>query len=96
MNDGSGEDDLGSRRKRSLLTRALLMIVMAVAYQLCGMLLFVVSVAQLLFALLAGRPSPHLLAFGASLARYYRQNVEFLTFVAEDPPFPFSPWPSSM
>ena len=79
--------------ERSLWMRLLLMIVMGVAYYVSGILLFVVAVTQFFFALLSGKPSPHLLAFSRSLGLYYQQNVQFLTFLSEEVPFPFNPWP---
>ena len=32
--------------------------------------------------------------FGASLGRYARQIIEFLTFVTELAPYPFAAWPA--
>ena len=79
---------------RNVLVRILLMMLMAVVYHLCGMILFVVAVAQIVFVLLAGGPNPHLSSFGRSLGLYFQQNVHFLTFVTEELPFPFKEWPS--
>ena len=80
--------------RRNLLVRGLLMILMAVAYHVTGMLLFVVAVVQFAFALIGASPNPYLLSFGRSLGSYYQQNVNFLTFVTEEMPFPFKEWPS--
>jgi hypothetical protein len=44
--------------------------------------------------LLAGRPNIELARFGAGLANYSRQSIEFLTFVSDRIPFPFSEWPA--
>lgn len=80
--------------ERSLLVRVLFMVLMAFAYQLSGTLLFCVALIQLVLSLLNGAPNARLLAFGRSLGLYMRQLVNFLTFVSEDVPFPFSDWPS--
>ncbi len=80
--------------RRNLLVRGLLMILMAVAYHVTGTLLFVVAVVQFAFTLIGESPNPHLLSFGRSLGSYFQQNVNFLTFVTEEMPFPFKEWPS--
>lgn len=80
--------------RRNLWTRGLLMILMAIAYHVSGTLLFIVAVVQFAFMLFSESPNPHLLAFSRSLGLYFRQNVNFLTFVSEDVPFPFSEWPT--
>ena len=80
--------------RRNLWVRGLLMILMAVAYHVSGMLLFVVAVVQFAFALIGESPNPYLLSFGRSLGSYFQQNVNFLTFVTEEMPFPFKEWPS--
>lgn len=80
---------------RSIWMRGLLMILMAIAYQLSGTLLCLVAVAQFLFTLFGGHPNQHLADFGRSLGRYFQQNVNFLSFASEDLPFPFSAWPSA-
>jgi hypothetical protein len=80
--------------ERSNLVRGLYMLVMAVAYQISGTVLFFVSVIQLVIALITGTPVARLAAFGHSLAIYSKQLVDFLTFASEDIPFPFNDWPA--
>lgn len=80
--------------KRSLWTRLLLMILMAIAYSLSGTVLFIVAVIQIGFALFTNAPNPHLFSFSRSLGLYFQQIVKFQTFVTEDLPFPFNDWPS--
>lgn len=79
---------------RNLWVRGLLMILMAIAYHVTGTLLFIIAVIQFAFMLFSNGLNPHLLSFGRSLGLYFRQNVNFLTFVSEDVPFPFSEWPT--
>lgn len=81
--------------QRSLFTRFLLTILMAIAYHVSGTLLLLVAVLQFGFVALSGTPSRHLLSFGISLGRYYQQIVRFFAFASEDAPFPFNDWPSS-
>lgn len=80
--------------ERNLLVRALFMVLMAIAYQLSGTVLFCVAVIQLVLALVNDAPNARLQSFGRSLGLYMRQLVDFLTFASEDVPFPFNEWPS--
>ena len=78
----------------SLGMRLLYMFVLALLFWiLCWTLVFTVLV-QLALTLLAGRPNVELARFGAGLANYSRQIIEFLTFVSDRIPFPFSEWPA--
>lgn len=81
--------------KRSIWLRGLFILLMAMAYQLSGTLLFMLAVIQFVLVVINETPNPRLLAFGRSLANYLRQIVRFLTFASEDIPFPFSDWPSA-
>ena len=80
--------------KRSIWVRGLYMLLMAVAYHLSGVLLCVIAVTQFIFAVFTEKPNLHLISFARNLALYYQQNVNFLTFVTEQVPFPFNDWPS--
>lgn len=80
--------------RRSLWTRLLLMILMAIAYSLSGTLLFIVALVQIGFVLFTDAPNPQLSSFGLNLGRYFQQIVSFQTFVTEELPFPFNDWPS--
>ena len=46
------------------------------------------------FALLADGPDSRLRSFGRSLGLCVQQDANFLSFVTEEKPFPFSDWPS--
>lgn len=79
--------------KRNIWMRGLYMLLMALAFQVCGTVLCVVTVIQFLIALLNDAPNVRLASFGRSMASYLRQIVNFLTFATEELPFPFSEWP---
>lgn len=81
--------------KRSVWLRGLFMILMAMVYQLCGTLLFIIAVIQFVIALVNDAPNARLLSFGRSLGNYIRQIANFLVFASEEVPFPFSDWPSA-
>ena len=73
--------------------RVIYMLLFAVVFWALCWILAATTVVQLIVRLLNGRPNPDLTRFGASLARYARQVIEFLTFVTELAPYPFKAWP---
>ena len=73
--------------------RVIYMLLFAVVFWALCWILAASTVVQLIVRLLNGRPNPDLTRFGASLARYARQVIEFLTFVTELAPYPFTAWP---
>ena len=81
--------------RRNIWMRGLLMILMTLAYQLGSTLLFLLAVIQFVLALLSNTPNSRLMAFGRSLGRYQGQIANFVSFAAEEPPFPFADWPAS-
>jgi hypothetical protein len=89
-----GEHPEVTTGRRNILVRGLFMVFMGLVFHLSGTLLFFVAVIQFAFALIGDAPNARLASFGRSLGLYMQQNVEFLTFVTEDKPFPFSDWPS--
>jgi len=91
MNDYSTETEA----PRSIWMRGLLMILMALAYQLASTLLFFVAIIQFILTLVSQTPNPRLSTFGRSLGRYQAQNANFVSFASEELPFPFAEWPTS-
>jgi len=79
--------------KRNLWLRALLMILMAMAFYLTTMLLGALAVVQFVLVLVSDAPNARLCTFGQGLGRYLRQIADFVTFATEEAPFPFSDWP---
>lgn len=80
--------------RRSLWTRALYMLLMTLILELCGTLLFALTVVQFILVLFTDAPNVRLAMFSRSLGQYLKQIVWFLTFASEDMPFPFMDWPS--
>ena len=80
--------------KPSIWVRGLLMILMAVAFQICGTLLAVGALVQFVLALFSGTPNAQVSAFGKSLGLYLSQIASFVSFATEEAPFPFAAWPS--
>lgn len=77
---------------RTLWVRALLMILLAAAFQLAASVLLFVAVLQLILAATSAS-NARLQELGRSLGRYLAQIAEFESFASEALPFPFSAWP---
>jgi hypothetical protein len=80
--------------KRNIWLRGLLMILMGLAYQLAGTVLFFTAILQFIFTLASNAPNPRLAAFGQSLGRFQSQIANFVSFASEVVPFPFTDWPA--
>ena len=78
----------------SLAERVLYMLLFALVFWLLCWTLAITAIAQLGLTVLAARPNADVARFGAGLAAYSRQIIEFLTFVSERIPYPFSEWPT--
>ncbi|MDD2699777.1 MAG: DUF4389 domain-containing protein [Sideroxydans sp.] len=89
------ETSVSTGGKRNIWMRGLFMLLMGFALHVSGTVLAVVAVIQFVIVLVNGSPNDRLLAFGRSLGNYLRQIVNYLTFVTETMPFPFSEWPSA-
>jgi len=87
-------ETIASARPRNLGVRALLMLLMGVAFQLAAWVLVCVAVLQLVFSVATDAANERLRGFGTSLGLYLAQIAAFETFASEDPPFPFSDWPA--
>ena len=81
-------------KHNNIWVRGLFMLLMVLAYQVTGTLVFIVTIIQFVMMLLNETPNARLLSFGRSLGRYLQQIVCFLTFASEEVPFPFHDWPS--
>jgi len=74
--------------------RILFMVAFAIAsYFIILPLIIVLSVAQMLFTLITGQVNANLRYFSATLALYVPQVMEYLTYLSEEKPYPFSDLP---
>lgn len=80
--------------QRNIWIRGLYMLLMALILHVAGTVLFVIALIQFLIMLMNGTPNARLASFGRSLAHYFRQAVNFLTFATDEIPFPFNDWPA--
>ena len=81
--------------KRNIWMRGLFMLLMALAMHVGGTVLGVIAVIQFVIMLMSDKPNARMASFGRSLARYFQQIANFLSFASEDIPFPFNDWPPS-
>lgn len=89
------ENSVVPDNKRNIWMRALLMLLMALAFHVCITVLGVVTLIQFVIVLLNDTPNVRLASFGRSMGSYLRQITTFLTFATEEMPFPFSEWPAA-
>ncbi len=88
------ENSAAPSSKRNIWIRGLFMLLMAIAFHVCTTVLGIVTLIQFVMTLLNDTPNIRLVSFGRSMGSYLRQIVNFLTFVTEEMPFPFSEWPA--
>jgi hypothetical protein len=82
-------------RARSTWLRLVFMIVIAICAEVARLVGGVIVLLQFLHVLFTGKPNERLLDTGLSLAQYFHQVVEYLTFNTEVRPFPFdAEWPA--
>lgn len=88
-------NELSVPAPRKLGVRLLLMLLLAVAFQLAASLLLCVAVVQAVLLLATDSANNRLKLFGRSLGRYLAQIADFECFGTESLPFPFNEWPAS-
>ena len=75
-----------------LALRVLYMILFALVFWILSWTLAVVALLQLVLRLVNGHPHAEVARFGSGLARYDSHIIEYLTFVTETLPYPFTAW----
>ncbi len=73
--------------------RVLYMLLFGIVFWIVSWTLAIAAIAQLVVRLSTGQLNAELTRFGASLARYTKQIVEYLTFVTEQVPYPIGEFP---
>ncbi len=89
-----GNDWVENIRSRGTWTRGLFMLLFAAVLWFSRILLFVMAVVQFVTVLIAGRPVARLLPFGRGLSAYMRDIGLYLSWNADEVPWPGSPWPA--
>lgn len=92
MNDTTS---LPAAQPRKWWSRALFMLLMAIAFHIAASVLVLVAVVQLVLFIATDQPHERLRGFGRGLGRYLAQIAGFVSFDSEELPFPFSDWPNA-
>ena len=78
---------------RNIWARGLYMLFYVIAYAVAETIAWLIVLFQFIHALFTGRVNEPLQIFGARLATYLYQVLQYVTFNSEFQPFPFSDWP---
>lgn len=76
-------------------TRGLFILVYGVILYFLFFLIWLMVIFQFVMKLITAELNNQLLDFSDSLTKYVSQILLYITFKAEERPFPFSPWPGS-
>ena len=73
--------------------RLVYMILFVIAFNVAEIVLGAVVIVQFLFQLFTGQSNERLRTLGQGLGAYIYEIIVFLTYHADDKPFPFGHWP---
>tara|TARA_B100000780_G_scaffold278870_1_gene254121 strand:- start:170 stop:592 length:423 start_codon:yes stop_codon:yes gene_type:complete len=94
MENSMDKADIKSNLKNvNQWTRILYMILFAVIFNVASFVIGVVVLAQALFAIVTGGQNDNVQKLGTGLAYYISEILSYLTYTAEEKPFPFKSWP---
>lgn len=68
------------------------MVLFAIILYAAMAVMWIVVLVQAIFALLTGSVNDNIHSFSTTLTQYINQIILFLTYNAEDKPFPFQAW----
>ena len=75
--------------------RGLFILVFGVIFYFLYFLIWLVVIFQFVMKLMTTNLNEQLLDFSDALNKYVSQILVYITFLSEERPFPFSPWPGS-
>jgi len=75
--------------------RIVYMVLFGFVYSIAEVVMIAIAVVQVLFKLFTGEVNQNLLSFGKQVVKYIYNIMQFLTFITEEKPFPFSTWQDS-
>jgi hypothetical protein len=75
--------------------RALFMILFIIISWIAKWIVSIIAIFQFIYTLLTGNPLKTVMPFSDSLGQYIFQIIQYLTYVSEEKPFPFTNWPTS-
>jgi hypothetical protein len=78
---------------RERIMFGLLVLFFLFIVQVLATILPLVAVFQFFATLVSGKANQKLQSFSESLAEYFKQITLFISYIDENKPWPFSPWP---
>ena len=75
--------------------RLIYMLLFALIFWVCKLVLLVLAVIQFLSLLLSGEKNEELDSFANSFSQYLGQVTAYLSLASDDRPFPFGEWPAA-
>ena len=82
-------------KQSSVWVRIILMVAFAVILYPVFLVLLVLMIAQMLFVIITGESNANLRSLGVALSAYVFQIVQFMSYVTDTKPFPFSDFPKA-
>ena len=82
-------------KQTSVWVRIILMFAFAVVLYPVFLVLLVLMIAQMLFVIITGESNANLRSLGIALSAYIFQIVQFMSYVTDVKPFPFSDFPKA-
>ena len=82
-------------KQSSVWVRIILMLVFALVLYPVFLVLLVLMIAQMLFVIITGESNANLRSLGVALSAYVFQIVQFMSYVTDTKPFPFSDFPKA-
>ena len=82
-------------KQSSVWVRIILMVGFAVVLYPVFLVLLVLMIAQMLFVIITGESNANLRSLGVALSAYVFQIVQFMSYVTDTKPFPFSDFPKA-
>lgn len=82
-------------KQSSVWVRIILMVAFAVVLYPVFLVLLVLMIAQMLFVIITGESNANLRSLGVALSAYVFQIVQFMSYVTDVKPFPFSDFPKA-
>ena len=82
-------------KQPSVWVRIILMVAFAVVLYTVFLVLLVLMIAQMLFVIITGESNANLRSLGIALSAYIFQIVQFMSYVTDVKPFPFSDFPKA-
>ena len=82
-------------KQSSVWVGIILMVAFAVVLYPVFLVLLVLMIAQMLFVIITGESNANLRSLGVALSAYVFQIVQFMSYVTDTKPFPFSDFPKA-